>query len=88
VKDTSRTIFISSISHLPRNVQISSHEVSKFTAQLTSLRLLDLGRNQFLTLLVDILAHLHHLELLDISGNPITNLPPNVGSRLTCTIKR
>jgi len=40
------------------------------------------------TLPVDILAQLPHLELLDISGNPITSLPPDVGSRLTCTIKR
>jgi hypothetical protein len=31
VKETGRMIVLSSISHLPRNVQISSHEVSKFT---------------------------------------------------------
>ena len=30
-KETSRTMFLSSISHLPRNVQIFSHEMCEFT---------------------------------------------------------
>ena len=81
VRDTPKVIGLSGLNRL-ENLNLANidlHQVSPaLLANLTSLRRIDLSRNQIRTIKRDAFAHLRHLQGINLANNQIANVNPEL----------